>query len=76
MPYQPSLLTNEKVIKKMKAGEDMTQYLETKDYPDGVIELVAKCLKNDPHQRPSFHKIQGYSFSAHFSRFKQRVGSH
>jgi len=56
-PY-PELSTS-KVKQKLEAEtkEDMSKYLQIRDCPDSIQQLLNDCLLNDSHSRPTFSKI-------------------
>ncbi len=46
------------VKQKLDQKARMSAFLDLKDVPNGIPELIDACLNYEPHQRPSFEQIQ------------------
>jgi len=50
-------LTNSEVKKKVRSGEQMIKYMDLKDFPVGIPQLIENCLASISERRPNFHIV-------------------
>jgi len=51
-------LTNSQVKKKVQNGEKMIQFMNMEDFPDGISNIIEKCLSFMSCDRPTFSESQ------------------
>jgi len=57
IPY-PNLVDTREVKKALHNRDDMSQYLPLDDVPDGICEIIRKCLNYTSTDRPSFKQLE------------------